>query len=63
MEGRRVGATLIFQFTKLLNHVQFNPPYLATNDPADFGVLGTSNPNGGEPNSPRNMEFGIRVHF
>jgi len=61
-EGR-VGATLIFQFTNLLNHVQFNNPYLATNDPADWGVLGTSNPNGGQANSPRNMEFGIRVHF
>jgi hypothetical protein len=61
-EGR-VGATLIFQFTNLLNHVQFNPPFLATNDPGDWGVLGTSNPNGGQTNQPRNMEFGIRLHF
>jgi hypothetical protein len=61
-EGR-VGATLIFQFTNLLNHVQMAQPYLATNDPADWGVLGTSNPNGGQANAPRNMEFGVRVHF
>ena len=61
-EGR-VGATLIFQFTNLLNHVQFSNPYLDISDPADFGVLGTSNPNGGQSNTPRNMEFGLRIHF
>jgi hypothetical protein len=32
-------------------------------DPAEFGVLGSNNPNGGQANSPRNMEFGLRVHF
>lgn len=61
-EGR-VGATLIFQFTNLLNHVQFWYPYLSTSDAADWGVLGTSNPNGGQANSPRNIEFGVRIHF
>jgi hypothetical protein len=61
-EGR-VGATLIFQFTNVLNHVQLNNPYLDISDPADFGVLGTSNPNGGQGNTPRNMEFGLRIHF
>ena len=61
-EGR-VGATLIFQFTNLLNHVNLNSPYLDISDPADFGVLGTSNPNGGQFGSPRQIEFGIRVHF
>ena len=61
-EGR-AGATLIFQFTNVFNHVIFNNPYLSVGDPADFGVLGTSNPNGGQSNTPRNMEFGIRVHF
>jgi hypothetical protein len=61
-EGR-VGATLIFQFSNLLNHVQMAQPYLSTADPADWGVLGTSNPNGGQANAPRNMEFGVRVHF
>jgi hypothetical protein len=62
-EGR-VGATLMFQFTNLLNHVRLGDPYLDISDPADFGVLGTSNPlNGGQINQPRNMEFGLRVHF
>ena len=62
-EGR-VGATLIFQFTNVFNHVNFINPYLDITDPADFGVLGTSNPNGGgQGNTPRNMEFGIRLHF
>jgi hypothetical protein len=62
-EGR-VGATLLFQFTNLLNHVQQRDPYLCTCDPADFGVLGSNNPNGsGQVNTPRNMEFGLRVHF
>ena len=64
-EGR-VGATLIFQFTNLLNHVQMYNPYLDISDPSDFGVMGTNNPNaspGGQANTPRNMEFGLRVHF
>jgi hypothetical protein len=61
-EGR-VGATLIFQFTNLFNHVRLTDPYLDITDPADFGVLGTSNPNGGQANTPRNMEFGLRIHF
>jgi len=61
-EGR-VGATLIFQITNVTNHVQFNNPYLDITDPGDFGVSGTSNPNGGQANTPRNMEFGVRAHF
>jgi hypothetical protein len=62
-EGR-VGATLIFQITNILNHVNFNNPYLDISDPADFGVMGTSNANGaGEQEGPRNMEFGVRIHF
>lgn len=61
-EGR-VGATLIFQFTNVLNHVQMYDPYLDISDPQDWGVLGTSNPNGGQANSPRNMSFGLRIHF
>jgi len=61
-EGR-VGATLIFQFQNVFNHVQLSNPYLDISDPGDFGVLGTSNPNGGQSNGPRNVEFGVRVHF
>lgn len=61
-EGR-VGADIQFQFTNLLNHVQLYDPYLDISDPADFGVLGTNNPNGGQFNTPRQMEFGIRLHW
>jgi hypothetical protein len=61
-EGR-VGATLIFPFTNLFNHAQLNPPSLSTGDPGDWGVLGTSSPTGGRTNQPRNIEFGVRVHF
>ncbi len=62
-EGR-VGANLIFQFTNLLNHTQLGDPYLDISDPADFGVLGTNNPYyGGQVNTPRQMQFGLRVHF
>lgn len=61
-EGR-VGAQLIFQFYNILNHVQLADPYLDISDPQDFGVLGTNNPNGGQVNTPRNMSFGLRIHF
>jgi len=61
-EGR-VGADLQFQFTNLLNHVQLNDPSLDISDPANFGVLGTNNPNGGQFNTPRRMEFGLRIHW
>jgi hypothetical protein len=61
-EGR-VGADLQFQFTNLLNHVQLNDPYLDISDPGNFGVLGTNNPNGGQSNTPRQMEFGLRLHW
>lgn len=60
----RVGGTLIFQFTNLLNHVQLGDPYLDISDPANFGVLGGANPlNGGQVNTPRQMVFGLRIHF
>jgi hypothetical protein len=58
-----VGATLIFQFTNVLNHVIFNNPDLDISNPAVWGVLGSANPNGGQANTPRQIEFGLRVHF
>jgi hypothetical protein len=61
-EGR-IGATLIFQFTNIFNHTQLLDPYLDLTDPQDFGVLGAPNPNGALFNSPRSMEFGLRIHF
>jgi hypothetical protein len=62
-EGR-VGATLLFQFTNLLNHTQLGDPYLDISDPGNWGVLGTNNVYyGGQVNSPRQMEFGLRIHW
>jgi hypothetical protein len=55
-EGR-VGATLMFQFTNLLNHVQLGDPSMDISSPESFGVLG------GQANTPRQMEFGLRIHF
>jgi len=55
-EGR-VGATLSFQFTNLLNHVIMADPAMDISDPSGFGVIG------GQANAPRAVEFGIRVHF
>ncbi len=59
----RIGATLLFQFTNVLNHVQLADPSLSLASPQTFGVLGSSNPNGGQSNTPRQMEFGLRLHF
>jgi hypothetical protein len=53
----RAGATLIFQFTNLLNHMQPSNPSLSLTSPTTFGVISS------QSNSPRSMEFGIRVHF
>jgi hypothetical protein len=59
----RIGATLLFQFTNVLNHVQLADPSLSLGSPQNWGVLGSSNPNGGQANTPRQMEFGLRIHF
>ena len=60
----RVGATLSFQFTNLLNHVQMTSPNgveggssLALTSLSTFGRTNS------QTNTPRNMEFGFRVHF
>ncbi len=55
-EGR-VGATLSFQVTNVLNHMQPSTPGMAITSPTTFGKIS------GQSNTPRNMEFGIRVHF
>jgi hypothetical protein len=38
---------------------------MATNDPADFGNMSTNNAyfGAGQANQPRQVEFGLRVHF
>jgi len=55
-EGR-VGATLSFEFTNVLNHMQPSNGSLNMSSPATFGRI-TS-----QGNTPRQMEFGLRVHF
>src|SRR5262249_35853362 len=57
-----VGADLSFQFTNVLNHTVFNGPAAADlrlTTPANFGRI-TSPASG---TFPRNMEFGLRLHF
>lgn len=55
-EGR-AGATLSFQFTNLLNHMQPGNGSLNMSSPATFGRITT------QANTPRQMEFGLRIHF
>ncbi len=52
-----VGADLSFQITNVLNHVVMGNPTLTVTSPATFGRI-TS-----QANTPRNMEFGLRLHF
>jgi hypothetical protein len=55
-EGR-VGASLNFQFTNILNHMQPSNGSVNWSSPATFGRI-TS-----QANTPRQMEFGLRIHF
>jgi hypothetical protein len=53
----KVGATLSFQVTNVLNHMQPSNPTLTLTSPTTFGRIT------GQSNTPRQMELGIRVHF
>ena len=53
----KAGATLSFQITNVLNHMQPSNPTLTLTSPTTFGRIT------GQSNTPRNMEFGVRVHF
>ena len=56
-EGR-VGATLNFAFTNVMNHtVMANPSSLSLTALTTFGRIT------GQANTPRNMEVGLRIHF
>ena len=45
------------RFLGLLNHVLMGNPSLSITSPTSFGrITGTAN-------TPRNMEFGLRLHF
>jgi hypothetical protein len=52
-----MGADFSFQFTNVLNHVVMGSPALTTTTPSTFGRIT------GIANTPRNMEFGLRLHF
>jgi len=52
-----VGATLSFQFTNILNHMQPGNGTLTWSTPSTFGRITT------QANTPRQMEFGLRLHF
>jgi hypothetical protein len=52
-----MGADFSFQFTNVLNHVVMSNPTLTITTPSTFGRM-TS-----QTNTPRNMEFGLRLHF
>jgi hypothetical protein len=53
----RVGAQFFFTFTNVLNHFQPSNGGLSLTSPTSFGQIT------GQSNSPRSMEFGLRVHF
>jgi hypothetical protein len=55
-EGK-VGATLSFQFTNIVNHMQPGNGTLTWSTPSTFGRITT------QANTPRQMEFGLRLHF
>jgi len=52
-----ISAMLMFQFTNVLNHFQAANPTLNIDSPQTWGVISQ------QANSPRSMEFGLRVQF
>jgi len=53
----RVGMTFLAQFANVLNHFQPGNPTLNIDSPQTFGHITT------QANTPRQIEFGLRVHF
>jgi hypothetical protein len=53
----RVGAQLFFTFTNVLNHFQPSTSAGSLTSATSFGQIT------GQSNSPRSMEFGVRLHF
>jgi len=53
----RVGATFFWAVTNVLNHFQPGGASQSLTSPTTFGQI-TS-----QSNTPRNMEFGLRIHF
>jgi hypothetical protein len=55
--SERINAMLMFQFTNVLNHFQPANPALNIDSPQTWGVISA------QANSPRSMEFGLRLRF
>jgi len=53
----RVSASLLFQFTNIMNHFQESNPTLSIDSTASFGVVN------GQANTPRRVQFGLRIGF
>jgi hypothetical protein len=53
----RLNAMFLVQFTNILNHFQPTNPILNIDSPQTWGVV-TS-----QSNTPRQMEFGLRLSF
>jgi hypothetical protein len=53
----RAAVTLMFQFTNVLNHFQPANPTLNIDNPQTWGVISM------QANSPRSMEFGLRMSW
>ena len=53
----RVGAQMFFTVTNVLNHFQPSTSAGSLTTPSSFGQIT------GQSNSPRSMEFGLRLHF
>jgi hypothetical protein len=52
-----MGLDLSFQFTNVLNHTVLSNPTLTLTSPTTFGRINSI------ANTPRQMEFGLRLHF
>jgi len=52
-----IGITFNAQFSNLLNHFQASNPSLNIDSPTTFGVISS------QANTPRQIEFGLRIHF
>ena len=55
--AEKVGATLILQANNVFNHFQPCNPSLNIDSPQTWGVISS------QANTPRQMQFGLRIHF
>jgi hypothetical protein len=53
----RVGAQFFFTFTNVFNHFQASTPGSSLTSPTSFGQIT------GQSNTPRSVEFGLRIRF